>query len=174
METVETKKASALNIGAKFGLILGLCSITVSLLLYAIGFDTIKYSWVLNIINGALVIAMVVLAHQSYKESGNGYMSYGQGLGIGMITVLVSMAISGVYTYVFFNFIDPSMFQAIFDKVESDMEAQGQSEQAIEMALGFTRKFFWAFFVVGALFWGFLIGVIVSIFTQKREPETAF
>ena len=174
MELVETSKPSVLSIGLKYGLILGLSSIGISLLLYLVDFDTIKYSWVLNTINVLLTVAAVVLAHKNFKESGNGYMSYGQGLGVAMITILASMVLATPYTYIFFNFIDPSMYDAIWEKAAADMEAQGQSDEAIEVALSWARKLFWPFFIIGAIFWGFIIGLIVSIFTQKKEPETAF
>jgi hypothetical protein len=174
MEAEQTTKSNALPIGAKFGVILGLSSIAISLLFYVVNFNVIEHQWVGNSVNALLAVAAVIFAHKTFKESGNGYMSYGQGLGTAMVTVVVSMILTGIYSYIFFNFIDPSFFEAIWTKAAADMEAQGQSEETIEMGLGWARKLFWPFFILGGLFWGFIIGLIVSIFTQKRAPETAF
>jgi hypothetical protein len=169
-----TAKPSVLAIGLKFGLILGLISVVVGLIQYVAGINPMDNQWTTNLINIALTVGAVVFAHKNFKEIGNGFMSYGQGLGIAMVVVAVSMVIGGIYTYVYFNILNPAAYDGIWEKAAADMEAQGQSEEAIETALSWTKKLFWPFFIIGALFWGFIIGLIVSIFTQKKEPETAF
>jgi hypothetical protein len=163
-----------MSVGLKFGLILGLISIVLHLVQYAIGINPMDNQWISNSISVITTVAVIVFAHKSYKETGNGYMSYGQGLGLAMVTVVSSLVIGGLYTFIFFNFIDPSAFEAIWEKAAADMEAQGQSEEAIEMGMSWGRKLFWPLFILGGLFWGFILGLIVTIFTQKKEPETAF
>jgi hypothetical protein len=172
METNEvSSKSTVMSTGLKFGLILGIVSIAINLLQTLIGRNPMEGGWIQNLINIVLTVTTIVFAHKSFKENGDGYMTYGQGFGISVITVLVSLIVGGLYTYLYLTVIDPSAFEAIFEKVASDMEAKGQSEDAIEMAVGMTRNFFWAFFIVGALFWGCILGLIVSIFTQKKAPE---
>ena len=56
-------------------------------------------------------------------------------------------------------------------KTSQKMEEQGQSEEAIEMALSFTKKFFWALYAFGLAFGSLIIGLVISIFTQKKNPE---
>jgi hypothetical protein len=174
MESNEVAKPSVMSVGLKFGLILGLVSVTIGLVQLVIGYNPMENSWVQNVINVVITVVAIVFAHKSFKDNGDGYMSYGQGLGIGMITVVVSLVIGGIYTYVYLNFLNPDALTAIWEKAEADMEAQGQSEEAIKMGLGIAKRFFWVFFIVGGLFWGCVLGLIVSIFTQKKAPETAF
>ncbi len=175
METNEVStKPSVLSVGLKFGAILGLASIVIHLVQVAIGANPMDNSWVNNIINLVLVVGVVVFAHKAFKENGDGYMSYGQGLGLAMVVVLVSLVISAIWMLIYFNIIDTSAFDAIWEKAAADMEAKGQSDEQIEMAMTWGRKLFWVFFLAGSLFWGLIIGLIVTIFTQKKAPEQAF
>ena len=169
-----TSKPTVMSTGLKFGLILGVVSIAVNLIQTLVGSNPMENNWVQNVINIVLTVTAIVFAHKSFKDNGDGYMTYGQGFGIALITVLVSLVIGGLYTFIYLTYIDPGAFEAIWEKAAADMEAQGQSDEAIEMGLGFARNFFWVFFIVGGLFWGCILGLIVSIFTQKKAPEQAF
>jgi uncharacterized ion transporter superfamily protein YfcC len=174
MEPQEAKNPTILSVGLKFGLILGVVSVAITLVRFVIGNNPMESNWMNNVISLILVVTAVVLAHKSFKETGDGFMSYGQGLGIAMVTVIVSTIVSGLFLYVYLNYVDTAAWDSIWEKAEEDMQAQGQSEEAIEMGLGWGKKLFWVIFPVAACFWGLLIGLIVSIFTQKKSPETAF
>jgi hypothetical protein len=167
-------KPTVMSVGVKFGLILGVVSIVILLVRFFAGMNPMENNWMNNVISLLLTVGAVVFAHKNFKESGDGYMSYGQGLGIAMVTVIISTILSGIFLYVYMNYVDTSAWDAIWEKAEEDMVAQGQSEEAIEMGLGWGKKLFWVFFPLGAAFWGLIIGLIVSIFTQKKSPETAF
>lgn len=172
-ETIKTEQPTVMSVGLKYGLILGLASIAVNIIFFAIGMNPFEGGWK-GWIGTVLAIGMIVLAHKNFKDSGSGFMTYGQGLGLSMITFLVSMVLGGIFSYVYLNFIDPTAFEAIWEKAAADMEAKGQSEDQIELGLSWGRKLFWVFFIVGSLFMGLIVGLIVSIFTQKKPPETMF
>lgn len=167
-------KPTVMSVGLKFGLILGLVSVILSLVRFVVGSNPLENNWMNNVLSLALVLAAVFFAHKAFKEGGDGYMSYGQGLGIAIIAVIVSTLLSEVFMYIYLTFVDPSAFETIWEKAEEDMESKGQSAEQIEMGLSWGRKLFWVFFAIGGAFWGLIIGLIVSIFTQKRAPETAF
>jgi hypothetical protein len=103
-------------------------------------------------------------------------MAYSQGIGIGFWTGLVSAAISSVFTYIYAK-IDAGYIDSIREKAIQDMEAQGQSQQQIDNAMKFVEMFTSA---EAILIMGLVIGVlgmivialIISIFTQKPQPET--
>jgi hypothetical protein len=103
-------------------------------------------------------------------------MSYGQGVGIGFWIGLISAAISSVFTYIYAKFIDTSFITTIREKAIADMEAQGQPQSQIDAAMPWVERFTSAemIFFLG-LFFGVLITVVValviSIFTQKPQPE---
>jgi len=120
METEQ--KLSVKDVSIRYGLILGLVltifSILISVLGYA-GNRTIGYAGYL------LMILVVVQAHIYYKSEGNGFLSFGQGLGIGTLVGAIAGAINSLVMYIYVKFIDSSVLDAIKDLQLEEMEKQG-------------------------------------------------
>jgi hypothetical protein len=163
------------SVGIRYGLIMGTISIVLFLVFVIIDIDT--YLKVGRWVNTAMAIVILILAHLYYRQNGDGFMNYGQGIGIAFWSGLVSSVIGSVFTYIYVKFFDPSMTTAIREGAIRDMEEKGQSDEQIEMAMKFVDMFtnpeallfFGLFFgVLGMI----VIGLIVTIFTQKARPET--
>lgn len=173
-ENTDSQLVTTRSVGIRYGLIFGMISIFYFLIFVMADLDMSKGfgRW------GTTVIALVIifLAHKFFKESGDGFMSYGQGIGIGFWTGLTSSVVSSVFTYVYVKFIDDGFVAKIREKAIEDMQAQGQSEEQIEMAMKFVEMFTGA---EALLFFGLFIGIltlvivalIITIFTQKPKPE---
>ncbi len=173
-ENTESQLVTTRSVGIRYGLIFGVISIFYFVIFAVADLDMSKGvgRW------GTTVIAIVVvfLAHKFYKESGDGFMSYGQGIGIGFWTGLITSVVSSIFTYIYIKFIDDGFITKIREKAIEDMEAQGQSEEQINMAMKFVEMFTNA---EAMLFFGLFIGVItvviialiITIFTQKPKPE---
>ena len=167
--TVTTRSA-----GIRYGVIGGLISIVYFLVLTTAGVDMSQGigRWAGLIIT----IVIIFLAHKYYKDNGDGFMSYGQGIGIGFWIGLVSAVISSIFTYIYAKFIDPSFITTIREKAIADMEAQGSHNHKLMRrchglkdlprpnALLFLGLFFGVLITV-------VIALIISIFTQKPQPE---
>jgi len=174
MENVTTEKQPSLMATAlKYGLIIGLVSITFNMISIALGDNPYVSSW-RGFIGAGLTIAVVVWAHKDFKENGDGYMSYGQGLGISIISIFVSTILTLVFSYVYLTYVNTATWDEIWLKAVEDMEAKGQSDAQIEMGVEWGKKLFYIIFPVIGVFFGLIIGLIVSIFTQKKRPEQAF
>ena len=171
MEENETT-VSTRSVGIKFGLISGLISITLFLVTAIAGMN--PFQGVLNWIGIAISIAVLFLAQKNFKDNGDGFMSYGQGVGVGFWVVLISSAISLTVMYAYLNFIDGAPMDLFYEEQATKMEEKGQSEEAIKIAMEWTHKLFWVFAIVGSIFWGMLIALILTIFTQKKQPEQTF
>jgi len=163
------------SVGIRYGIINGLIQIVYFLILTTAGLMTSGgfAPWVGFLIS----IVMLFLAHKYYKENGDGYMTYGQGIGIGFWTGLVSASISAIFTYIYAK-IDSGYIASIREKAIQDMEAQGQSQQQIDTAMKFVEMFTSAeaILVMGLIFGiigMIIIAVILSIFTQRPQPETS-
>jgi hypothetical protein len=161
-------------VGVRYGIISGIISIAYFLILTTAGIDTSKGFgfW------GGMLIGFIImfLAHKYYKENGDGFMSYGQGIGIGFWIGLVSAAISSTFTFIYATLIDPSFIPNIREKAIADMEAKGQTQTEIDRAMPFVDMFMSPVVItLMGLFFGILITVvialIISIFTQKPQPE---
>jgi hypothetical protein len=177
-ETLEPKsEVTTRSIGIKFGLIMAAISVAYFMTLNVAGIDMSQGfgRW------GGLIFNVVVIffAHKSFKDTnGDGYMSYGQGFGIGTWVALISSVISSIFTYIYVKFIDAGFIQTMLEKQEEQFQERGMSDEQIKQAMDMTAKFMTPeMMLVFGLIFGFIILLvvfaIVTIFTQKKNPETA-
>ncbi len=168
MEQQPTTARTAL----KFGLIAGVAYMIFTTIIYTSGqAANSSLAWLGTIIP----ITTMVLAMKEFRAQNGGFMSYGQGLGIGTLMSAISGLISSVYAYIYNEFIDPTLRQQILDKVREDLENRGmddtQVEQALEMSQKFsTPGFTFLFGIIGAIFIGFIIALIISAIMKKDKP----
>ncbi|MEJ7646295.1 MAG: DUF4199 domain-containing protein [Chryseolinea sp.] len=174
MEDSSTPALTTRTVGIRFGMIFGVISIVYFLIFVLADLDMSQGlgRWGTTIIS----FVIVFLAHKYYKENGDGFMSYGQGIGIGFWTGMVASVVSSIFTYIYLKFIDDSFLTTIRDKAVEEMQAKGQSEEQIEMAMKFMTMFTnpEAMLVMGIVM-GIItlvvVSLIISIFTQKPRPE---
>ncbi|HMG94536.1 MAG TPA: DUF4199 domain-containing protein [Chryseolinea sp.] len=163
------------SVGIRYGLIMGIISIVLFLVFVIVDMET--YLKIGRWVNTAMAIAILILAHLYYRKNGDGFMNYGQGIGIAFWSGLISSVVGSVFTYIYIKFVDQSMITAIREGAIRDMEEKGQSDEQIDMAMKFVDMFTNAeALLLFGLFFGVLgmivIGLIVTIFTQKPRPET--
>lgn len=160
------------SIGIKYGLFgagLAVLQFLVLVMLGANAFDN-KWSW----IGIVITIALIVFAHREFKQEGDGFMSYGQGVGIGFWMAVISVIITGAFTLIYTSFIEPETMERFYDAQRIQMEDKNMPDDQIDMAISWTQKLFWWMYFFMGIFFGTLLAVIVSIFTQKKNPQPAF
>jgi hypothetical protein len=167
METTTTTR-----VALKWGLINGVIAIILATLIYV--FELWKYGWASLI--GLIPLAIFMyLAHKEFKEGNEGFMNYGQGLGIGVLIGAISGLISSAYGLVYTEFIDTNIMQNIKDFQIVTMEEQGLSDAQIEGAMDMMSKFQSPgfTFIAGifmAVLGAFIVALIISAITQKKKP----
>ena len=160
------------RIALKFGLIVGVASMIYSTILYVTGQITNSpLLWLSAIIS----IVGMVLAMKEFREDNGGFMTYSQGLGIGTMMSAVSGFLAATYSYIYNEFIDPTLRQQIMDKVRTDLENKGMDDTQIDQAMAMSEKFSspglgFVFGLIGAIFVGFLISLIISGIMKKDKP----
>ncbi len=175
-QNVTASAITTRSAGIRYGVINGVIQVAYFLILTTAGMQVSKGfgPW------GGTLITLVVLflAHKYYKENGDGFMTYGQGIGVGFWLGLVSAVISSAFGYIYAKVIDPSYISTIREKAIEDMEASGQTPEQIDMAMKFVEMFTSAeailimSLVIGVIM-TVVIALIVTIFTQKPHPETS-
>ncbi len=168
----DLEKATVSQISKRWGLYLGLVLIAWSVITIIAGMegnDYMGYATYLFIIGG------MVMAHKEFKENGDGYMSYSQGLGIGTLVTLISGLISVAFSYIYVKFIDDSLIEIIKDKQLEGMQEQGLSDAQIEQALEISGSFMvpevmFPLALVFMVFFGFIIALVVSAITKNANP----
>jgi hypothetical protein len=167
-ETVTTR-----SIGIRYGLIMAVISIAFFVVMNVAGMDMqgpVGYlGWVITAV-------MLFLAHKSYKQQGDGFMSIGQGTGIGFWAGTISSVISSIFTYIYIKFIDDTFLQTIKDKQMEAMEKQGLSDEQMEQSMKIAGAFTSPEAILGfGIFFGILaaviIGLLVALITKKNNPD---
>jgi hypothetical protein len=180
MESSETATAGTVTTrssGIRFGIIAGVIGVVYFLIVNTLGGDMTQGVW--RWLSYCITIAIVFFAQKYYKDNGDGFMSYGQGIGISFWTGLISGAISSVFMYIYIKFVDSGFLDMIKDKQLQQMEERGMSQDQIDQAMKFSGMFMtpeamFIFGFIGAIVGTVIIGLIVTIFTQKKAPEQSF
>lgn len=167
-------KLTVSQVGLKNGIILGLVFIVYGMILQFLNID-MKIMNYLSYINYVVLVIFVVMGHKAFKEGGDGFMTIGQGLGIGMLITLIGSAISSVFSFIYLKFIDDSMITRALDYQVEEMEKNGMDDATIEQAMKFTEKLMTPevmpiMALVFMLIFGFVLVLIVSLFTKKANP----
>ena len=170
-----TPAVTTRSAGIRYGLIMGVFSIVYFLVLNTLGADITQgpASWGRYV----YVAVFIFLAQKYYKDNGDSFMSYGQGIGISFWMGIISSVLSAIFTYVYMKFIDQGFVQQIMDRAREGMEEKGtMSDDQINQAMSMTEKFMtpemmFVFGIVFGILGSVIIGLIVTIFTQKKNPE---
>ncbi|MBL0745152.1 DUF4199 domain-containing protein [Chryseolinea lacunae] len=162
--------------GIRYGVIMGVIGIVYFVGLNLADVDMSKgiAKWGMSLVS----IVIIFLAQKYYRDNGDSFMSYGQGIGIAFWTGVVSSVLSSIFTYIYIKFVDTGYITKIREAAQAEMEAKGQSDEQIEMAMKFVDMFTNAeailiFGIVFGIIGSVVIGLLVSIVMQKPRPETA-
>lgn len=161
------------SVAVRYGLLAGLISVIISFGLNMAGLENSPAKWLTSLV----LVGGIFLAQKAFKQQNGGFMSYGQGLGIGTILAVVSGLLSAIFSYVYITFIDPEFLGRIMDKTRAEMEAKGSmSDAQIDQAMGWTSKMMtgpmmFVSVLIGSLIMGFLVSLIVSAIVKNNRPE---
>lgn len=168
--------------GTKFtyAVVLTLCSAALNLILYFTGFQTEKlavgqyFQW-LGLVIMAVVLWMGIKAVRDEKPDQG--LTYGQGLGAGVLISLYSSLMSAVYVYIHFSFINTEFADYQMEIVRAKWATMGMGEAQMEQAEGMARKFMGPLFqTIITPFAGTFVGLVFSLIIAailKRAPGPA-
>ncbi|MBK6266766.1 DUF4199 domain-containing protein [Marivirga sp. S37H4] len=164
----------------KWGLILGLISVIITLLVYVIDI-TIMAKPYFGIIYLVVYIGFVIYAGRKYREESGGYLTYGKAFLHAFVILLLAGFIDRVFLYILFNLIDPQAAETII-KVTMDTTMQamesfgggGNPEVMDEMAEGMAEAY-----TLGGLAKNFMFMIIayaigaaiIGAINKKNEPQ---
>ena len=172
METTPTS-VTPTSVGLRYGLLTGLVSILISFGLFVVHMEQSP----LRFISFAVLVGGMVLAMAYFKQNNQGFMNFGQGVGIGAVLSMAVGVLTSIFTYVYMNIIDTDVVNRMMEKVRADMEARGgATDEQIDQAMAMAGKFMngpimLAGVVVGTLFFGVLLALVISAFMKHSQPE---
>jgi len=173
---MDTEKKSSSKISLHYGIILGIISVLISVVVYALGMQY-DQDWKMGSIGIIAMIALIFLGIKKFKEFNDGYLTLGQALKTGIGIALIGGIISVIYTYVFMTIIEPDFMANTMVKAQEQMMEQNPNltDEQVEQATAMMSKFSSpaitsAFALMGSLFFGFIIA-LVSGLIQKNTPN---
>ncbi len=169
----EFEPVTVKQVAVKWGLYLGMVMIIYGMILQVT--DQVA-NQSLGYVNYLFMAILIYFAQKSFKDDGNGFMSYSKGLGIGTLVSVVGGAISSVFTYIYLTFIDDSMIATILEKAEMDMIDRGTPDAQVEQAMSITEKMMTPLIMslIGLFFvvlLGFILSLIISAINKNSNPD---
>lgn len=176
MEEQEIEKTTVKQVSMKWGLILGVILIGFGIVIQIAGLiGNQAVSWLTYV----FVAVIIYMAHKTFKDEGDGFMSYGQGLGLGTLVTTIAALVSSIFSYVYIKFIDDSMIEIVKELQYEKMLEQGNSEDQVEAAMEMTSSLMTPEFLVimsliATVFFGFILSLIISAITKNANPAEDF
>ena len=172
MEATPTTTTPA-SVGVRYGLLTGLITAIFSFFVNVMHLEQSP----LRFLNIAVLIGGIVLAQRFYRASAGGFLSFGEGVGIGTVLSAIAGVIGAVFTWVYVSFVDTDMMTRIMDKARADMEARGGvSDEQIDQAMSLTAKFVTApvlaiSVILVTVIFGLLAALVVSAVLKNPRPD---
>lgn len=157
-------------------LITSLVFIVFNLVLYVTDQLTNKY---MGYISSVLLFIVIIWACIHYAKQMNGDVTFGNVFSHGFKITAGIAAIMSVYSLIAYKLIHPEVIDKFVDMTRAEMEKKPEmNSEAIDMATGFTRKFFMPLVLAGSLFgtaiWGAVASLIGAAVAKKNPPKSPF
>lgn len=134
-------------------------------------FSNQALSWLSVVIS----VTITILAMREYRTLNGGFMSFGEGVGLGALVSVIGGLISITYNQIYTSFIDTTIRQQMLDNAREQLESRGMTDEQIDQAMEFTEKlqspglqFLVGIFV--AVLFGVIISLIVAAFMRRKKP----
>jgi hypothetical protein len=160
----------------RFGVMLAIIAVLVDFVVRISNVSFLVYGAISVTLAIVVAVVGVVFAHRAFRRANNGFMSYGQGVLITVIVMLIFCVIASVFNYVYVNYVDPDFVDRMKEGLTTFLENnRAPAEQIAQSAARFDemRPSLGKGLLNGVqngLVGGTVLGVIISAFT-KRKPS---
>jgi len=154
------------------GVIISLVLIVLSLIIQFLhlsknkGFSSLQF---------IILMAGLIWSAISFSKQMDANVSFGSLFTHAFKTAAAVTAIMVVYTIISIKFISPEIIDTALQEARTGMEAKNLSDDQIDTAISFTRKFFLPL-TIGGIILSFLImgviGAVIGAAVSKKNPRT--
>lgn len=176
---METQKLSTKKFAINNGLLLGLISVALGVVLYVMNMH-LERTWITNVLGIGITVAVIIYGLNQFKKANGGFMSLGQALKLGVGISLIAGIIGVAFNYVLMNYIEPDMINQIMEIQQDTMlernpnMTQAQMDTASEMTAKFmTPSMMAAFGLLASLFIGLIISLIAGLIMKRNDPSAS-
>ncbi|MEO9871118.1 DUF4199 domain-containing protein [Ekhidna sp.] len=169
------------NHAIKSGLIVGVISIVLNLLIYIVNPAFLVSMWM--ILFFLIFIALVSYFGIQHRKEIGGFMAFGKAWVYSMQLLVVAGIIGTVFNILLYNVIDPELPTMLADQSVENAEAmmqnfgmpEDQMEEALEKSRNDTLDRFTVTGSIVGFLWGLIVYAILALITgaiiKKKEPE---
>jgi len=175
---MEGNQTTTGKLALKYGLILGLLGIVFNLMLYSqdLHYQIDLTRLLVNVgIGLAFVLGGSIFAMKEFKKANDGFMSFGQGLKIGVGLSLISGIIATIFGFILAEVIDPEMQEKAITFAVESMRDAGMTEEQIDQRMEGQREPNYPLQIgVGLIFsivLGFIGSLIPALVLKKQEDD---
>lgn len=166
------EQTSTARVALKYGVLAAVVTMVYSTVLNVSGLGQNK---TLASISYAFLIVAIFLALKEFREKNKGFISYGEGLGLGSLLSAVYGVLNAAFTIFYIQFIDASSIAQGLDQIREDLERQGKDDAQIEQVLEVSQKMMspgimFVSVIVVTLISGFIVSLIVAAIMRKEKP----
>lgn len=166
------EKVSTARVALKYGALVSVFIMVYTTIINVVGLSQNK---VLSSLQFIFMIVALVFAMKEFKEKNKGFMSYGEGLGLGTLLSAVMGFLVSMFNTFYNKFIDNTIMTQALDKVRMDMEQRGMDDAQIDQSLEYAQKFMspGIMFIMGvfmSILTGFIVSLVVSAILRREKP----
>lgn len=162
-----------------YALILTLCGALLNLLLFFTGFQTEKlatgqyFQWLGFVIMFTVLWLGIKAVREEIPEKG---LSYGRGVGTGVLIALYSGLMSSVYSFIHFKFVNTEFADYQLALIRTKWEAAGMGEAQMDQAEKMTRAMMGPvtqaiMTPVVVVVFGLICSLIIAAFLKRPAPD---
>jgi hypothetical protein len=171
---MEENKPKTGKIALTYGLILGAISVIFMLMLYSLDMHYQGGPMVMGV-SIVITIAVIVIGMIQFKKANNGFISFGQGLKVGVGIGLIGGIIGIIFNQVMSGLIDPQMMEKAMEYqrgmlLETTKMTPEQVDTQMEMAKKFSTPSMQVVFgLVYSVVGSFLYSLIPALLLKRSE-----
>ncbi len=184
MENKPNVWKNALN----WGLIVGIISIILSVVLYVFNLKPINFTNMGILFLLSLIVSVVALVYavKSYRNNVyGGFINFKDAFVFGLLVMIISSIISSLYSFIFLSFIDPDYLLSVVEGTRQSTEefllGRGMSEEdvakamekAAEEPIPTPLKSSLQGILSGSIF-GAILSLIIAAIMKKKNDEVNF
>lgn len=168
---IEIKKKGMFSPALSYGVLIAVGLIILGLVIYIAGLY--EYSWI-SYIGYVMLLAGIILGTINYRdEYAGGFISYGRALGFGTLVSFIAALVTGLFTYVFFQFIAPDALETLKELAEIRILRMdpNASDQQLDLARRFVNPLLmFLSSLFSYTFMGFIFSLVTAAFLKKKDP----
>lgn len=172
-----TSKKAFQKLALNYGLLFGLFSVLLSVVVYSMDSFIEKPFWSTIAIT-FVGFAITYYAIQQYRIQLGGFLTLGQAMKLGVAIALISGIIASLSNYIFMTYIEPDTVNKMLELGRQKLEESPNSlsDEQIEMSMEMSKKFMqpWLMTAMGILssvFMGVIYSLVAGLILQKKEPN---